>query len=805
MQMNIALVAPSPVPFVLGGAEHLALGLQRFINEQTAHRCELFKVSVLEHNLPDLLMSYRTFSRLDLSSFDRVVSTKYPSWMVQHPSHVVYMLHTLRGLYDAYHFMNQPLECDYDTPHAQRVRDEMHRIRSSGETGREALERFFDLVQEGLGGGQLSSSFTRFPGPFARDVVHFLDGFAMQPARMAGYAAISRTVRDRAGYFPAGQQVSVLYPPPRLEGFRCGGDDYLFTISRLDVPKRVRLLIEAMCHVKADIPLLIGGTGPDEPALRHLAGNDPRIRFLGPLTDSQVLDLYADALVIPFVPYDEDYGLITLEAMMSGKPVLTVADAGGVNEFVVDGETGLCVPPEPLAIASAIDKLCEDRSAARRMGEEARRRVGKIGWRTVVEGLLGQELAPAPRARRVLGRQWPHRPRMVVTVTFPVHPPRGGGQSRVFHLYRHLARHFDITLVTLGPADQPRFDAQIAPGLREIRIPKTEAHQAYENQQSQSVGWIPVTDIVAAMALHLTPAYGETLEACVREAHVLVACHPYLAREMCKHKPGLPLWYEAQDVEWTLKQQMLGTSGAALELAEVVRSVEAEAWHAAEFVFACTAEDLQALTGLYGPTRASQLVVPNGFAEDEVRFTPPLVRQRLAKVVGLSGRSVLFMGSWHGPNFEAMDHVRAYAEALPDVSFLIVGSVGLKYAGSEMPSNVKLLGVVDDEEKQVLLSAADVAVNPMLSGTGSNLKMFDYLAAGLPVVSTPFGARGIDIQPGRHYIASETQDFPVALMDCFIRGIDESLVRNASDFVREHYAWNVIAERVHAHLREHLL
>jgi hypothetical protein len=58
--------------------------------------------------------------------------------------------------------------------------------------------------------------------------------------------------------------VSVLYPPPRITGFHCSSDDYLFTVSRLDGPKRIALLVEAMRHVKADIPLLIAGTGPDE-------------------------------------------------------------------------------------------------------------------------------------------------------------------------------------------------------------------------------------------------------------------------------------------------------------------------------------------------------------------------------------------------------------------------------------------------------------------------------------------------------------------------------------------------------------
>ena len=106
--MRIAIVAPSPVPFVMGGAERLWLGLQQHLNAVAGHDCELIKVPVREGNLLELVRAYRSFAELDLSHYDRVISTKYPAWAVSHPRHTVYMQHTLRGLYDTYHFSGQP-------------------------------------------------------------------------------------------------------------------------------------------------------------------------------------------------------------------------------------------------------------------------------------------------------------------------------------------------------------------------------------------------------------------------------------------------------------------------------------------------------------------------------------------------------------------------------------------------------------------------------------------------------------------------------------------------------------------------
>ena len=100
--MKIAIVAPCPIPYVVGGAEKLWWGLAAHFNEHTEHQAEFIKLPSPEHDLPSLIRSYEAFSTLDLGAFDLVISGKYPAWIVGHPRHVCYMLHRLRGLYDSY-------------------------------------------------------------------------------------------------------------------------------------------------------------------------------------------------------------------------------------------------------------------------------------------------------------------------------------------------------------------------------------------------------------------------------------------------------------------------------------------------------------------------------------------------------------------------------------------------------------------------------------------------------------------------------------------------------------------------------
>ena len=69
---------------------------------------------------------------------------------------------------------------------------------------------------------------------------------------------------------------------------------------------------------------------------------------------------------------------------------------------------------------------------------------------------------------------------------------------------------------------------------------------------------------------------------------------------------------------------------------------------------------------------------------------------------------------------------------------------GELYVMYDLPPNVVLAGVVTNVAKRTLLQSADLALNPMRTGSGTNLKIVEYFAAGIPVVSTPFGARGLE-------------------------------------------------------------
>jgi glycosyltransferase involved in cell wall biosynthesis len=186
-----------------------------------------------------------------------------------------------------------------------------------------------------------------------------------------------------------------LYHPPALADrlYTAEAEPYVFFPSRLEGLKRQELLVRAMEHVKSPVVALLAGSGSLGPILeQQIAGLGlrDRVKLLGPVSDEAMLVCYARALGVFFGPFGEDYGLVALEAMRAGKPVITCTDSGEPARFVVDGETGAVVPPEPEAVAAAIDALWANAGRAAAMGRAGRARYDAldISWDRVVESLL---------------------------------------------------------------------------------------------------------------------------------------------------------------------------------------------------------------------------------------------------------------------------------------------------------------------------------------------------------------------------------------------------------------------------------
>ncbi len=339
-------VCTTQVPFIHGGNEVLVEGLiaaLRARGHQVAEIVLPFKWYPRESFVGGVL-AWRMIDIRESNGVpvDLAICTKFPSYVVQHPRKVTWLVHQHRQAYD---WFGTPLSDLTGSPEDRRFRRWLM-----------ALDR-----------QTLGESRALF--------------------------AISRNVAARLRKFND-LTATPLYPPLRA-GFHPGPlGDYVLHLNRLDAAKRVDLLLRAAAAVPGNVPPLryiIAGDGPDRAALERLAGSldlRERVRFAGRVSDAEAADLYAGARAVYYAPVDEDYGFATVEAFASAKPVITTADAGGVLEFVENGVTGYVTAPTPEAVAGSLAQVAADPARTATLGAAGAARVADITWEHVVDTLL---------------------------------------------------------------------------------------------------------------------------------------------------------------------------------------------------------------------------------------------------------------------------------------------------------------------------------------------------------------------------------------------------------------------------------
>jgi len=319
-----------------GGAERFFHGLHNALLQQGCD-AQIVEIESDESTFEGIEETCLACYDFDTSGFDALISTKAPTYLVRHPNHICYLVHTMRVFYDMF---------EQTFPHPSP----RHRAQ--------------------------------------RALIHRLDTLALSPPRTRRVFAIGKEVSERLRA-TNGIAAEVLRPPLGFDRFRRGSfGDYIFLPGRLHRWKRVDLAIEAMRWVHTPLRLLIAGNGEDEVSLRALAAGMDNVEFLGRVSDEDLVHLYANALAVAFLPIREDYGYVTLEAFRSGKPVVTCIDSGEAALLVENAASGFVVTPDPREVAMALERLARDTGLAVSLGQRGFEKTQTIRWDDVIPTLL---------------------------------------------------------------------------------------------------------------------------------------------------------------------------------------------------------------------------------------------------------------------------------------------------------------------------------------------------------------------------------------------------------------------------------
>lgn len=350
--------------------------------------------------------------------------------------------------------------------------------------------------------------------------------------------------------------------------------------------------------------------------------------------------------------------------------------------------------------------------------------------------------------------------RIAIIASFRIFPAETGGHLRTAVIARSLARlGHEVRIFSLAGR---RPDYRDRPG--DVRIDAIEPRLTEEVYLGLGLGVAQAATRVLRTARAWVPLVlgsgwvPRPLRDTLDWAEVCISDQPYcvpVRAGVAKGKPWLLISHN-------LEHRLLERGGWRERLfAPLLRRIEAAVPSRYQAVLTC-ADDDRDYFARHDPAGRCRLV-PVGCAVDPAAYVaPPGARERLRAELGIADDETVFLfsGSRFQPNVDALQWLREFNARQPTfltdrrLRVLVVGTVS---ADAWRQGGVIATGRVP--EMTPYFAAADAGLNPVTWGSGANVKLFEYLAARLPVMSTPFGVRGIELEPGRDYHPFEPETF----------------------------------------------
>jgi polysaccharide biosynthesis protein PslH len=386
-------------------------------------------------------------------------------------------------------------------------------------------------------------------------------------------------------------------------------------------------------------------------------------------------------------------------------------------------------------------------------------------------------------------------------------PPKNGGMLRSWNITKQLSLYFEVDLFCLQPdikkeladnshelkghrlnliAPAEKFDLVNHKGLRKI---KTAFRYRWENKT-------------------LAPANSKGIEIAtmwdeIKDEQFDIVLFEHIEslwlRSKCKKLfPGAKIILDAHNVD-----HLLMKNEVSKKTLERIKKREAELHKTCDLVFACSEKDANFFREL-NENKLSVYVLPNGVDSKINSYCFPDFSER--------NRRIIFCGSLdYPPNREGLSWFlkEIWPVALEKISPLELTIVGKGHPGVDLMDlikscvNVRFIGEVEDVIPYYRQS--QLAIVPLLHGSGTRLKILEAMSLGVPVLSTTIGAEGIKYIADKDIlIANNSEAFVEQLIYFCQNGVDENISKNARKLVDEHYSWKTIGIDLNKWLEEYV-
>lgn len=372
--------------------------------------------------------------------------------------------------------------------------------------------------------------------------------------------------------------------------------------------------------------------------------------------------------------------------------------------------------------------------------------------------------------------------KILVLNHFPtVTPPSSGGTLRYFYLYHELSRYYDITLLSQGTGHKSGL-FQFSSTFREYKVgpdPKWSKHRS-------SYEFSLIEQMERSRQMTYYKEYFEKLypdnDIIVHESPFLLEVDSYLGED---DKMRI---YNSHNHEYVLAN-LVWKNEHARKFLPIVFKQEKKLVEYADLVFATSEMERESFISMYGKNPMQVKIAPNGIY--------PNTWRKSTKQLNTKPKAI-FIGSEFPPNIEAVHFIiHQLADQFANIEFMIAGGCGNSFSHHKKP-NVQVTGRISHKQKLTLFASANMAINPIFTGAGVNLKTLEFLSAGIPLFSTTFGVRGLDLIDFKHYIPADKDNFAAVLNQyCAEDELLEEIASNGQKYINEHYSWRTIARGIY--------
>lgn len=538
----------------------------------------------------------------------------------------------------------------------------------------------------------------------------------------------------------------------------------------------VEFIVNELASKCPDITFLVAGT-----CCGAIQSSQNNVKLLGKVDEKQKNELFQTS-EIAINPMFSGAGtnLKSLEFLSMGIPMIST-DVGVRGLEIQDREHFILADRENFA--QKLNALVEDTPLKEKISKQSKEYINEqFNWKQITQNIYKEIKKIEQKKKKTL----------LLLNDFEVSQPFGGGEIRINKLYSQLSKSYSIVLLCFNNDDNIS-KINITKDFLQLSFPKTKEHKKEELTINLQY-FVSATDIVNSYMISKNELFMSAVNALAPIFDITILCHPYMYEALSGTQCNY-LIHESLNHELSLKKELLSSHPSKEMLLDHVTHVEASSCNQSHLIISVSHDDHKELRAYLTDQSKEIVTIKNGvdIVEEEM-FNKEF---SLTKSMFKGHTVVVFIGSAHMPNIDSAKYIISdLAPQCSDCYFIIIGSVCESLYFVQKPSNVLMFGKLERDYKNVLCSIADIAINPMLGGSGSNLKLAEYFSWKLPTITTPFGARGYDITNNHEAIICDIDHFPhnIAKLqtDIFLA---KKISDNAFNYVKSTIEWSILGKQ----------